>query len=221
MFRALKGLAVHIPQKTYRPGDTITGHVYRQVPVLVGEDNVKVTIALVGCSKLTVTEWSDHTGESQWTWTSHTRFLDPGDTSLTLHQGPLHISRKIPGLAIDHVEPQDPTTIEGGISWPFEIVIPRQTASKQVHMDKCHNGDVLPDLPSQVKECISRGEGRTVKVGSELPSHAVQSKKECLPFEFVDGYIHYFVEARLVSEDSRGGTLAWVDVTIENEAGDS
>lgn len=214
----LKVLAIHITKNAYCPGDTISGTVYRQVPVLVGENNVTVTVALVGCSKLTVTEWSDHTGESQRTWSSCTRFLHPADNSLTLHQGPLHISRKIQGLAHDHVEPQDPTTIESGISWPFKIVIPRQTASKQVHMDDCHGGEVLPGLPSKVKECISRGEGRTATMGSELPNQAFHQKEECSPFTFVEGHIHYFVEASLVSEGSRSQPLAWVPIIILNEA---
>ncbi|OAQ65200.1 hypothetical protein VFPPC_06347 [Pochonia chlamydosporia 170] len=215
MERATKGLAIYIPSKTYRPGDTITGHAYRQVPVLVGENNVTVTISLIGCSHTTVTEWSDHTGESQWTFSSITRFLDPKDTSLTLHTGPLHVPRKVAGLAPDPVQSQDPMTIDG-ISWPFEITVPLRTASKQVHMSECRGGDVLDEVPRKVKECVSRGEVGEVKAGSELPGSYFGGKNEFSPFSFVEGSVHYFLEARLVSEGANNRPLASAPITIVN-----
>lgn len=64
--KATKGLAIHIddPQKSYTTGDIIAGRVFRQVPVIVGADGVKITIRLVGRSTIKRTIWSDHLGEA-------------------------------------------------------------------------------------------------------------------------------------------------------------
>jgi hypothetical protein len=219
MSRATKGLAIHIPpHPSYRPGSTITGHVHRRVPVLVGDNDVTVTISLVGCSHVTVTQWSDHLGESQQTYSSSTRFLDP-DATLTLHAGPLHIPRTEPGLAHDVLRPGDALP-EDGKSWPFEITVPLRTASKQVRFDGCLDGE-RQDVPhGVVEECVRRGRARRVLEGSELPGTGVLRKREFAPGEFVESGIHYFLEARLVSAGANSRPLAVAAVVIEADGED-
>lgn len=55
--RATKGLAIHIdnPQPAYKPGGTISGRVFRQVPILVGAKVAEITIQLVGHANAIIT----------------------------------------------------------------------------------------------------------------------------------------------------------------------
>lgn len=127
--RATKYITVCINnlQPSFKPEDTIIGHVFRQVPVLVGAESVIVRIQLIGQAKIEITEWSDHTGDSQRTSTSCFNLIPPDDTTVqTLHRGPLHIPCTVPGLPDDEIEPQSGDEEHIGQSCHFSIIIPSQ-----------------------------------------------------------------------------------------------
>ena len=188
--RATKGLAIHIddPQQSYTPEDIITGRVFRQVPVLIGADSVKVTVRLVGRSTIKTTLWSDHFGESQRSYTTVTNILDPSESLITLHDGPLHILRTGTGLADDEINSCNYDE-DVGESWPFVIVIPRYASA----MSEQYPGD---------------NEMRP------LPSGSYTRHKEVAPGEFQSSHIQYFLEARLVSANSNNCPVAVELVTI-------
>jgi hypothetical protein len=106
------------PQLSNKPGDTIRGHVFRQVPVLIGAGDVKVTIKLTGSVEAKLTEWSDHMVKSQRSYMSSVHLYTGKDTLQTLHHGPLHIPRTVSGLANEDFEPRGYEE-DIGRSWPF------------------------------------------------------------------------------------------------------
>lgn len=182
--RATKGLAIHIdnPQKSYNPGETVTGRVFRQVPVLVGADSVKVIIRLIGRSTTKTTVWSDHLGESQRSYTTGTDILDPNDSLLTLHDGPLHIPRTSTSLANDDLDSRGYDE-DVGKAWPFTIVIPTHTSASSEQ-----NGD-----ERQMRR---------------LPSSSYTERTEIAPGEFRSGHVQYFLESRLMSVHSNNYPVA-------------
>ncbi|KUL83787.1 hypothetical protein ZTR_06618 [Talaromyces verruculosus] len=213
--RATKGLAICINnlQPSFKPGNTIIGHVFRQVPVLVGAESVTVTIQLIGQAKTEITEWSDHTGESQRTSTSCFNLIFPdGTTVQTLHRGPLHIPRTVPGLPDDEIEPQSVDEQNIGQSWPFSIIIPSQALAVSGHsLGTAVRSD--NEAYQQYGSILNKDSG----VGSHpLPSSLHIQRRECGPGEFLSGYIEYFLEARLASAHSNNTPRAVAPITIHN-----
>lgn len=190
--KATKGL-IHIddPQDPYTPGDIIAGRVFRQVPVIVGADSVRITIRLVGRSIIKRTIWSDHLGESQRTYTTRTDIFNPDESLLTLHDGPVHIPRTDASLADDNLDSRGYDK-DAGESWPFTIVIPTYAWA---------NSEQGP------------GENQTRKV----PSTSYTERAELAPGEFQSGHIQYFLEARLVSMHSNNYPVAVELIAIGGE----
>ncbi|KAJ6444920.1 Spc97 / Spc98 family protein [Purpureocillium lavendulum] len=184
---ATKGLAIYVdnPQATYRPGDTITGHVARQVPVLVGADDVTVEIHLVGTALAKLSEWTDHTGESSSSYTSVFPLLDPAATRLQLHAGPLHIPRTVDGLSIDTLKTPEDRDRTIGRSWPFSLAVPRQTAAGNVPKSRAYIGGLVPvDKDGHV-------------ASHPLPSSTYLDRTESGPGSFRSGFIEYYLDACL------------------------
>ena len=191
--KATKGLAIHIddPQQSYSPGDIITGRAFRQVPVLIGADSVKITIRLVGRSTTKTTVWSDHLGESQRSHTTRTDVLDPDESLLTLNDGPLHISRTDNSLADDELDSRGYDE-DVGESWPFTIVIPSYASPSWGRK------------PGEDKVC-------------RLPASSYARRTEIAPGEFRSSHVQYFLEARLVSAHSNNYPVAVELITIDGE----
>lgn len=214
--KATKGLAICINnlQPSYKPGDTIIGRVFRQVPVLVGAESVIITIQLIGQANTKITELSDHTGESQRSSMSCFNLISPDDTTIqTLHRGPLHIPRTVPGLPNDEIELQ---SYEEGIgqSWPFSIIIPSQALAGSGH-SLATSGRRDDEAFQRYSSIIAMNkDGRAGP--HPLPSSLYIQRRECSPGEFISGYIEYFLEARLISAHSNNTPRAVAPITIHN-----
>src|SRR4051812_5587228 len=106
---ATAGLSIVIsnPQSSYKPGDTINGHVFLEVPNPIEADEDTISIQLIGRTSAKITEWSDHTGESQSSSRSSFDLFSPGDTLKILHDGPLQLPCKVSGQADYELELQD------------------------------------------------------------------------------------------------------------------
>ncbi|SPO07195.1 uncharacterized protein DNG_09889 [Cephalotrichum gorgonifer] len=213
---ATKGLAISIdnPHLSYKPGDTITGRVYRQVPVLVGAQDVTVTLQLIGRAKAEIDEWSDHYGESSRKYLSSVEMFPPSNTKQTLHQGPLDIPRTVPGLAYDKLESQeyDESTCR---SWPFAMVIPTHASSisgpgKVVQSRTgCQRlGFVVADKDGNVAE-------------RPLPPSTYKRKREYGSGEYISGCIEYFLQAHLVSVGSNSKPEAVAPITVTSDPAQS
>lgn len=215
--RATKGLAICIInlQPSYKPGDTIIGYVFRQVPVLVGAESVTVTIQLIGQAKTEITEWSDHTGESQRSSMSCVNLFSPDDSTIqTLHRGPLHIPRTVPGLPDDEIEPHSSDEENIGQLWPFSIIIPSQALDGFGHSLATAGRSDNEAFQRWYSSIAMNKDGR---VGPHpLPSSLYIQRRECGPGEFLSGYIEYFLEARLTSAHSNKTPRAVAPITIHN-----
>ncbi|UNI16775.1 hypothetical protein JDV02_003180 [Purpureocillium takamizusanense] len=201
---ATKGLAIYVdnPQSAYKPGDTITGRVARQVPMAVGADHVSITIHLHGCAFAKLVEWSDHTGESQRSF--HCAFppLASADTLVQLHDGPLHIPRTVDGLSIDQIDVKRQRDQTVGQSWPFAITIPRQTAAGAVEKSRAGIAFFVPvDKDGHVP-------------AHPLPASTYRERTESGPGEFKSGFIEYFLKATLTAAHGGSGSEAIHLVTI-------
>jgi hypothetical protein len=202
--RGRKGLAMYIenPQPSYKPGDTIRGRLFRQVPVLVGAEDVKVTIKLTGSVRAKLTQWSDHTGESQRSYTSCVHLFTGTDTLQTLHHGPLHIPRIVSGLANDELGPQGYEE-DIGQSWPFCVTIPSYTSASWVRGDTNSPAPQHSFLPMEEDGHVAM---------HPLPSSLGFGHLECGPGEFLSGGVSYFLEAHLSSVHAN--RCPWVEVRI-------
>lgn len=194
------------PQPSYKPGDTIRGRVFRQVPVLVGAEDVKVTIELTGSVSAKLTELSDHFGESQRSYTSCVHLFSGTGTLQTLHHGPLHIPRMVSGLANDELGLQGYEE-DIGQSWPFCVTIPSHTSASWVREDtKC---------PSPRHGFIPIEEDGRVAI-HPLPSSLGLGRLECGPGAFLSGGVSYFLKAHLISVHANSRPRVEVQINIQN-----
>ncbi|GJN66421.1 hypothetical protein VFPFJ_01480 [Purpureocillium lilacinum] len=195
---ATKGLAIYVdnPQSSYKPGDTITGRVVRQVPVAVGADRVTITIHLTGNAAAKLVEWSDHIGESQRSYHSSFRLVNSDDTRVQLHDGPLDIPRTVEGLSIDRIDNLDKQDQTIGRSWPFSITIPRQTAAGNVQESRA---DITPFVPVDKSGYVP---------SHPLPSSSWRGREETGPGQFESGFIEYYLRATLSAAHGGSGSEA-------------
>lgn len=205
------GLSIVIsnPQQSYKPGDTINGHVFLEVPSSIEADSDTLSIQLIGRTSAKITEWSDHTGESQSNSRSCFDLFSPDDTLKILYNGPLQLPRKVSGQTDYELEPQD---CEEDVkhSWPFSIAIPNQTSST--------SGQNLDERRESGKEDFRRysfismdQEGRVA--AHPLPPSFNIYREESGPGAFLTGRIEYSLEARSLP----GPMKAMVPITIHND----
>lgn len=207
-----KGLAILISNArlSYKPGDTITGIVFRQVPVLVGEKDVAVTIKFKGKAAVTVTQWSDHTGESQRTYPLAFELFDDLTTIQTLHQGPLEIHRKLEGIADDELGPGG---YEEGVgrSWPFAVIVPMQTQEVSLSF----GGNISQQPASETFRRLGLDVSEDGQGPPQCPpSSNYVGRREYAPYEFIHGSLDYCLEARLVSAHSQNSPVTRSPIPI-------
>lgn len=195
-------------QPSYKPGDTINGHVFLEVPNPVEAGDDTLSIQLVGSTSANITEWSDHTGESQSSSRSCFDLFFPDDTLKILHNGPLQLPRKVSGQADSQLELQD-CEEDIGHSWPFSIAIPNQTSST--------SGQNLDERRESGKETFRQYSFISMDQDGRVAAHPLPPsfniyREESGPGVFLTGRIEYSLEARSLS----GPTKAMVPIAIHN-----
>ena len=211
-----KGLAIRLDnaQEAYKPGDIISGHVFRQVPVLVGEKDVTVTLRFGGHSYVHMYGWLDNTPESDVEREATFELIDPTHSTQTLHKGPLGIPRTIPGLSDDALE--DGAILDSaGKWWPFTVVVPRHTSASATIDDMFHQQGLRKD--ESVPEYVNIDEDRMATAIALLPSTTVCGTGKP-GFGVVglnlSGCVDYFIEARLVSGRSNNKPMALMSLKV-------
>lgn len=208
---ATTGLSIVIsnPQPSYKPGDTINGHVFLEVPNPIEADDGTLSIQLIGRTSAKITEWSDHTGESQSSSRSCFDLFFPDDTLKILHNGPLELPCKVSGQADYELELQD---CEEDVkhSWPFSIVIPNRTSST--------SGQNLDERRESGKEDFRRYSFISMDQDGYAAAHPLPPsfniyREEGGPGVFLTGRIEYSLEARSLS----GPMKAMVPIAIHNQ----
>lgn len=210
-----KGLALYIEhkQKTYKPGDTVSGYVFRHVPVLVGEKDVHVTVHCAGFTRTKMFGWLDNTPEGYEELESTFELLDPADSLTTLHHGPLHITREIEGLAHDPLG-DNIQKGSGGTWWPFTITIPSQaSASSTIFRGKQPSSGTV--APQYVSLDGDKAPGTTHDLLPSLQMSGVGPPNYGTPGLSLLGSVRYVIRANLVSAYANNNPEASAEICVQ------
>jgi hypothetical protein len=210
-----KGLAIRIDneQEVYRPGDVISGHVYRQVPIIVGERDVTVTVRFGGRSVVSMSGWLDNTSDNYAEREATFEIIDPNTTLQTLHKGPLNIPRTAPGLPSDAPDAPDKGD---GKWWPFSVTIPAQTSAESTIDDMFYRKGL--DRSESTPEYIPADKNRKATAQDLLPSLRMSGTGAPgygVPGLGLSGRVYYFIEATLVSGGSNNRPVSLVIVHLD------